>query len=113
MNLLVRDAEPPRERRLRQAELEPARADPPSDGDVVGIAALSTTHAACPVVAIGGITPENAADVRNAGAYGVAVIRAILQESDPATATRRLLKRGEMRGASERRRRRTGSTPHD
>jgi thiamine-phosphate pyrophosphorylase len=45
----------------------------------------------CPVIAIGGITAETAAEVIRAGAYGVAVISAVCAASDPASATRRLL----------------------
>jgi len=40
-----------------------------------------------PVVGIGGITPENAAEVAAAGADGVAVITAITRAEDPETAT--------------------------
>jgi thiamine-phosphate pyrophosphorylase len=43
-----------------------------------------------PFVGIGGITPENAADVAAAGADGVAVITAITQADDPEGATRDL-----------------------
>lgn len=46
-----------------------------------------------PLVAIGGITPENVAEVIRAGADGVAVISAICGASDPAEATRRFLER--------------------
>jgi thiamine-phosphate pyrophosphorylase len=41
----------------------------------------------CPVIAIGGITPERAAEVKAAGAYGVAAIRALWRAPDPAAAT--------------------------
>lgn len=44
-----------------------------------------------PVVAIGGITPERVAEVRQAGARGVAVISAILTADSPAAATGRFL----------------------
>jgi thiamine-phosphate pyrophosphorylase len=44
-----------------------------------------------PVLAIGGVTVERVADVRAAGATGVAVIRAILAAADPAAATRALI----------------------
>ncbi len=43
-----------------------------------------------PVVAIGGITPDNAADPIAAGATSVAVISAITAADDPATAARTL-----------------------
>ncbi|MFC7202139.1 thiamine phosphate synthase [Haloferax namakaokahaiae] len=43
-----------------------------------------------PIVGIGGITPDNAADVVAAGADGVAVISAITAAEDPTDATRRL-----------------------
>jgi len=43
-----------------------------------------------PFVGIGGITPENAADVVEAGANGVAVITAITAAEDPEAATRTL-----------------------
>ena len=42
-----------------------------------------------PVIAIGGITPENTPDVRSAGAYGVAVMSGILSVTDPESAARR------------------------
>jgi thiamine-phosphate diphosphorylase len=44
-----------------------------------------------PVVAIGGITPERAAEVHAAGAYGVAAIRALWLAADPAAAVLQLL----------------------
>lgn len=46
-----------------------------------------------PLVAIGGITADNAAEVIEAGADGVAVISAVCGASDPAAATRLLLER--------------------
>jgi thiamine-phosphate pyrophosphorylase len=44
-----------------------------------------------PVLAIGGISAERVADVRSAGASGVAVISAIMSAEDPARASRALL----------------------
>lgn len=44
-----------------------------------------------PVIAIGGITPERVAEVRAAGAHGVAAISAILAADSPADAVRRFL----------------------
>jgi thiamine-phosphate pyrophosphorylase len=44
-----------------------------------------------PLIGIGGITLDNAADVMRAGADGVAVISAVCAAPDPAAATRRLL----------------------
>ena len=41
-----------------------------------------------PVIAIGGITPERVREARLAGAFGVAVISAILDTDSPAAATR-------------------------
>lgn len=43
-----------------------------------------------PVIAIGGITTENAASAIREGARGVAVISAIIGQADPASATRKL-----------------------
>jgi thiamine-phosphate pyrophosphorylase len=58
-----------------------------------GLAALERVASAVrvPVVAIGGITPDRVADVRRAGARGVAVISAILFADDPGAATKRFL----------------------
>jgi thiamine-phosphate diphosphorylase len=44
-----------------------------------------------PVIAIGGITPERAAEVKAAGAYGVAAIRGLWLAADPAAATLAML----------------------
>jgi thiamine-phosphate diphosphorylase len=40
-----------------------------------------------PVIAIGGVTPERVPELKAAGAYGVAAIRALWQAVDPAAAT--------------------------
>ena len=50
-----------------------------------------TSGLGVPVIAIGGITPDRAAEVRAAGAYGVAAIRALWSAPDPAAATLALL----------------------
>lgn len=44
-----------------------------------------------PVIAIGGVTPERAPELKAAGAYGVAAIRALWLADDPAAATVALL----------------------
>ena len=44
-----------------------------------------------PVVAIGGMTAERVREVRGAGAYGVAAIRALWDDAEPAAAARRML----------------------
>lgn len=44
-----------------------------------------------PVIAIGGVTPERAPDVRAAGAWGVAAISALWEAADPAAAARGIL----------------------
>jgi thiamine-phosphate pyrophosphorylase len=46
-----------------------------------------TAKLGIPVIAIGGMTPERAAEVRAEGAYGVAAIRALWTAPDPAAAT--------------------------
>jgi thiamine-phosphate diphosphorylase len=45
-----------------------------------------------PVIAIGGITPARATDVRGAGAWGVAAIRALWQPSDSYAAAMEMLR---------------------
>ena len=47
--------------------------------------------AACPVIAIGGITLKTAPDVIRAGAHGIAVISAVCGQKDPLVATRNLM----------------------
>lgn len=44
-----------------------------------------------PVIAIGGVTPERIPELKAAGAYGVAAIRALWQAADPAAATLAML----------------------
>lgn len=57
----------------------------------LGVAALERARVASPVIAIGGITADNASAVRAAGAHGIAVIRSVLDAPDPAAAARALL----------------------
>ena len=45
-----------------------------------------------PVIAIGGVTPERAAEAREAGGSGIAVIRGVWDTADPAEAVREYLK---------------------
>lgn len=53
----------------------------------IGAAALAEiASAGVPVVAVGGITPGRVAEVRAAGAHGVAAIRAVWDADDPAEA---------------------------
>lgn len=54
----------------------------PGYGPSLGVDALDG-HA-LPVFALGGITPENAAACRAAGAHGVAVMGAVMSAADPA-----------------------------
>lgn len=57
-----------------------------------GLALLqSTAGLGVPVIAIGGITPERAAEVHRAGAYGVAAISALWRAGDSAAAALALL----------------------
>ncbi len=53
--------------------------------------------AACPVIAIGGISVETAGEVIQAGAHGIAVISAVCAHSEPNIATQALL--NEIQGA--------------
>lgn len=59
----------------------------------LGAAALREARSRLPrttIIALGGIAPANVVDVVRAGADGVAVIRAILDDPDPEAAARRL-----------------------
>ncbi|MBM3469889.1 MAG: thiamine phosphate synthase [Armatimonadetes bacterium] len=65
----------------------------PDAGEAIGVEPLTRIRAAVgiAVVAIGGITYDNAAQAIRAGADGVAVISAVVGADDVAGATRRLL----------------------
>ena len=55
-----------------------------------GLQAIAAAAGALPVIAIGGITVERVPEVRSSGAYGVAAIRALWDDADPAAAARRM-----------------------
>ena len=61
----------------------------------IGIEGLRRIRAgvSMPVIAIGGVTAENAHSLIEAGAFGVAVIRAVMDAPDPAEATTELRRR--------------------
>jgi thiamine-phosphate pyrophosphorylase len=51
-----------------------------------------TARCPLPVLALGGVGPENVAEVIAAGGAGIAVIRAVYRQADPAAAVRHLLR---------------------
>jgi len=57
----------------------------------LGAATVALAAGSLPLLAIGGITADNAAQVRAAGAHGVAVIAGILGTTDPVAAARALV----------------------
>lgn len=63
-------------------------------GEAIGLAGLrAIAHAtALPILAIGGLTCDNVADVIRAGAQGVAVIAAVAEAPDMSAATAALLR---------------------
>jgi len=65
----------------------------PGYGPALGLDALAAAAAKAPgpIVALGGITPHNAAACLAAGARGVAVMGEIMRAADPETTIRRLL----------------------
>lgn len=52
--------------------------------------AIAAAADGLPVIAIGGITAERVREVRGSGAYGVAAIRALWDDAEPAEAARRM-----------------------
>ncbi|GJL53418.1 MAG: putative thiamine-phosphate synthase [Nitrospirales bacterium] len=57
----------------------------------LGVLEQACQHSTLPVFAIGGITPERVKDVKHAGAYGVAVMSAILESPNISSVTRHFL----------------------
>ncbi len=69
----------------------PTRSHPGREGAGLGlIREIASSDVA--VVAIGGVTPARAAEAREAGASGIAVIRGVWDAADPAQAVRHYLK---------------------
>jgi thiamine-phosphate diphosphorylase len=52
--------------------------------------AIAAAADGLPVIAIGGITADRVREVRGSGAYGVAAIRALWDDAEPAAAARRM-----------------------
>jgi thiamine-phosphate pyrophosphorylase len=65
----------------------------PGYGPAIGLDGLARTAAAGagPVIALGGINPQNAALCRAAGAAGVAVMGEVMRADDPAAVVRALI----------------------
>lgn len=71
-------------------------ASKPGYGPPLGIAGLRRAVAAArtvPVFALGGVDADNAADLRRAGAHGLAVMGAVMRAADPAAVVAHLLER--------------------
>ena len=68
-------------------------ASKPGYGPALGLDGLAgvVAHAAGAVVALGGVTAENAAQCRAAGAHGIAVMGEIMRSSDPRAVTEEIL----------------------
>lgn len=62
-------------------------------GDVIGLTGLRRVveDVDCPVLGIGGITVERAAEVAGTGAAGIAVVGAVMSAVDPSAAVQALL----------------------
>jgi len=69
-------------------------ASKPGYGPALGLdgLALSVEQASGPVIALGGITAQNAAPCRAAGARGIAVMGEVMRAPDPQAATREILR---------------------
>ncbi len=67
-------------------------ASKPGHGPALGVAAIRTASATgIPVIALGGMTSDNAAEARANGAAGIAVMGGVMRADDPAAVTRSLL----------------------
>jgi thiamine-phosphate pyrophosphorylase len=66
----------------------------PGYGPALGLAGLAKARSAvaCPVIALAGVSPANAASCLKAGAAGIAVMGGIMRSADPARAVRELLR---------------------
>ncbi|MEO8200707.1 MAG: thiamine phosphate synthase [Gemmatimonadota bacterium] len=69
----------------------PSRTHPESGAGGLDLVTRCATFG-LPVIAIGGVSPSNAASVRDAGAYGAAAISALWHADDPAGATVEMLR---------------------
>ena len=58
---------------------------------LTGLREIVALTGGLPVIAIGGVTARNAGEVREAGAYGAAAIRALWDAAEPAAAARQML----------------------
>lgn len=66
----------------------------PGYGPCVGLEGLraAAEAVACPVVALGGVTADNAGDCLAAGAAGIAVLGSVMQAAEPFAATAALVR---------------------
>ena len=66
----------------------------PGYGPALGLDSLAAAASAArgPLIALGGVKPDNAAECLSAGAFGIAVMGEIMRAADPEAAVRRLLK---------------------
>jgi thiamine-phosphate diphosphorylase len=71
--------------------LFPSASHPGRPAAGVELIARVAAASRCPLVGIGGVTPERVADVRAAGAAGVAVLSGVWGHADPASAVARYL----------------------
>ena len=60
------------------------------EADDAAAAVEQFTRLDLPVIAIGGVTPQRVREVRAAGVYGVAAIRALWDARDPAAAAQEM-----------------------